>query len=397
MLASCGRDLTVRLWDIAGCHQIARAHGTTCGLSFSPDGKLVGAADEGVALNLWPAAPQSQPPPLMTNVHFPSCLLSSDGRTLAATLRGSGTDELRFPTKAGLLLMDVATAQITALPAITNATPVFFSADGRLLTLARVSKGRFQLQSWNIINGARSADLASQQPSTVNHQPSTIIELSTTHDDLWDWGMTHDGRYLAFGQDDGVVQLWDTISRKLISQLPSMGGAARRLTFSPDDSMLAVGSLWLPEDHWGFTFWDWRAQRRISVTERWKYEVRQVAYSPDGRLFLTARGDDTARLYDPATSRELAVISGFKGSLAGAAFSPDGRTLALGASGGAVSLINVATKREVALLARETSDARSLRWLQFTPDGRFLLGCDNGGMVHRWLAPSFAELDSSLQ
>jgi WD40 repeat protein len=376
-LASTGTDQTLRLWDLAAGAELTRFHGSPGDLSFSPDGTLLASHGLGGVINLWPGNPGLETPGL-TNVHFP-CVLSPDSRTLAAVVRGPGSDALLIPTRAEVVLLDVVSGQAIHLPAVTNSTPVFFSADGTVLkTLMKVTNGLFRLENWELRTQSRVESM----------------DLVTAHDGLWNWAITHSGRYLAFGQDDGGVRIWDTVSGAVVRDLPPTGGAARRLVFSPDDGSLAVGYLRPPNVEWQFSFWDWSTGRRISRTDIWDAEVRQVAYSPDGRRFATSRGDASARLYDPATGREVACFSGFKQSLGAVAFSPDGRTLALGITGGPVALLNLATGREVTMLAREASDARALRWLEFTADGRALLGCDNGGMVHRWLAPDFAQTDA---
>ena len=53
-----------------------------------------------------------------------------------------------------------------------------------------------------------------------------------------------------------------------------------------------------------------------------------MAFSPDGRLLATAGGDQTARLWDPATGDCLRTLTGHTDDVNRVAFSPDGRLLA---------------------------------------------------------------------
>ena len=55
--------------------------------------------------------------------------------------------------------------------------------------------------------------------------------------------------------------------------------------------------------------------------------VKSAAFSPDGRTFVTAFDDKTARLWDAATGKETAVLRGHEDIVTAAAYSPDGKTV----------------------------------------------------------------------
>lgn len=58
--------------------------------------------------------------------------------------------------------------------------------------------------------------------------------------------------------------------------------------------------------------------------------VNSVAFSPDGRLVLTASGDRTARLWDTATGKPVGPPMEHRDLVVAAAFSPDGKLILTG-------------------------------------------------------------------
>jgi len=97
--------------------------------------------------------------------------------------------------------------------------------------------------------------------------------------------------------------------------------------------------------------------------------VRSAAFSPDGKLALTA-SDSTARIFEVATGKELQVLSGHTDAVYSAVFSPDGK-LALTASEDITARIfEVATGKELQVLKGHTDWVYSA---VFSPDGKLAL------------------------
>jgi WD40 repeat protein len=95
--------------------------------------------------------------------------------------------------------------------------------------------------------------------------------------------------------------------------------------------------------------------------------VNVMQFSPDGKLLLTAVGDDTLKLWDVASGREVRTLPCEAHSLA---VSPDGRRIVCASYGDTFTTVRDAqTGQEVAKL--EGSN-RLARVVAFSPDGKMI-------------------------
>src|SRR5262245_46690491 len=69
-----------------------------------------------------------------------------------------------------------------------------------------------------------------------------------------------------------------------------------------------------------------RPKLRATIGSGHSAGVTSVAFSPDFKIFASASGDTTIRLWDVATGKELATLEGHKFPISGIWFSPDGKT-----------------------------------------------------------------------
>ncbi|WP_051854639.1 hypothetical protein [Streptomyces sp. NRRL B-1347] len=103
---------------------------------------------------------------------------------------------------------------------------------------------------------------------------------------------------------DGVTQVWDVRSRRVLLRLTDPGGKAPLLSMaiSPDDSRLAVcRERRHPE------VWDIRARRKLTVKIKAICGEGQAAFTPDGRRLVLSTGSGI-QLWELASGKRLARI-----------------------------------------------------------------------------------------
>ncbi len=352
-------------------------------VDFSPDGQCLAVAS---AIGVWfyDVATSRELALLPTTGTVNSVSFSKDGTTLA-----SGSEDGRIN------LWDVATG--TKISTISEPyygiNSVAFSPDGRTLASGSSIKA---IDLWDVETGSNVASLEEPRDGfshkiAVSFSPDGST-LAAGFDDgtvkLWDVGtrtriatlpghehwvycvsFSPDGRILASGAGDGMVKLWDMATKENVAGLKHRGEVGS-LSFSPDESTLAVG-------HSGqIELWDLATEKNIATFEgqvSWYASSVSVSFSPDGRT-LAASAGDTVSLRDVETGNAT-ILYGHSNVGNSVSFSRDGTTVASGSWDGTVKLWDVETGRNIHSFAgfhypHGADTAPSV--VSFSPDGAHL-------------------------
>ena len=192
-----------------------------------------------------------------------------------------------------------------------------------------------------------------------------------------------DGSLLAVGSEIGIW-LYDTVTHQEVALLGGHIGTVRSISFSPDGSTLASGSQ---DDT--VRLWDVATSNLINTLTGHTAPVNSVSFSPDGNT-LASSGYREVRLWDVSTRNLINILTGHIGHVHSVSFSPDGNTLTSGGQDSTVRLWDVATGNLIKTLTGHTGTVKSV---SFSPDGSTIASGSTDGTVLLWrLTPTSATI-----
>lgn len=181
-----------------------------------------------------------------------------------------------------------------------------------------------------------------------------------------------DGKSFAAGMDDGGVVIYEAATGKQIVSLPPHNMRIRCIAYAPDAQFILIGDN-------GGNVKIWRiAERKVTLSIRAvdNKPVFAVTFAPDGKTFVTAGGDSTAKIWAADTGQVVQSFIGHASWVRTVRFTRDGKTLLTGSSDATIRFWDVITGKQKSIL---TDYGNEVLDLAFTPDEHFLFV---GGMQH---------------
>ncbi|NDJ17778.1 AAA-like domain-containing protein [Myxacorys almedinensis] len=131
---------------------------------------------------------------------------------------------------------------------------------------------------------------------------------------------------------DNTLEIRDAKSWKLLRRL-ELSAYITAIAFSPDSKLLAIATVDMThlnqpiEDRITAHIWEVATGKRIASLNRGN-SVTSLAFSPDGRLIVTASADGTAHVWETASGTPVGQLMEHKGAILDVAFSADGTVVA---------------------------------------------------------------------
>jgi len=356
-LATAGDDGTIRLWSLEQQRVVRVWHW------LGEKGKT--RSDPHQASAAMPASPHAA---------IVAIAFSPDGKQVAAIARGFSQVQIWSVESGALQFQLTGFSQPAVRLAFTAGRIAAASADN-------------QIRIWQTETGALQSQFS---------QPHTMIHLEFSPDGQW---------LLTTGGN--TVRLWQSRTGKLSKMLLHQH-TVNHATFSPDQKTIATASeegtvrLWdLPTGKVRYALTSSPPKGQTQDGHSTKAAIRQVVFSPDGRLLASIDRQYRVQLWQvwsgslwTQASLPQSAASGYTGQPL-LSFSPDSRYLLTtgqaaiaGDSGYGVRLLDVHSGQIVGTLRGHTGVVEAA---QFSLDGTLIATADADGLTRLWSADTGSE------
>ena len=189
-----------------------------------------------------------------------------------------------------------------------------------------------------------------------------------------------DGRYLASGDRDEKVFVWDLVTGEEVHSFYEQY-EINSVAFSADGKYLAYGMgddyvRWQEENN-KVTLRELSTGRIVERLEGHRSAVHAVAFSADGKYLASGSADSTVILWDVERLEPVRTIGVQEGAIRYMRFSADGEKLALDGEGNSIGIWDVASGEKILSLE---GHAGGVTCVAFSVDGMHLA---SGGLDYK--------------
>jgi WD40 repeat protein len=181
--------------------------------------------------------------------------------------------------------------------------------------------------------------------------------------------MSPDGKWLAAGGEDNVVQLWEVAGAKPAAKLPGHTDWVLCLAFSPDGKQLASGAL-----DGTIRLWEVPGGKKLAdlpaktppppkTAPLPAVAVHSLAFTPDSKGLLYGGADGPVHFINLPDGKAVRTLTGHTGPVTAIRFHPSGSLLATASKDRTVMLWNPAQPQPLKKLEGHTAWALGLAFI----------------------------------
>jgi serine/threonine protein kinase len=184
------------------------------------------------------------------------------------------------------------------------------------------------------------------------------------------------GTYIASGNDDSTVQVWDAKSTKLIYTYTGHTARVNSIAWSPDETLIASAS-----DDSTVHIWKPVGGNVVQKYTGHAYAVHSVSWSPNGNTIASASDDATVQLWNPLTGKLINAFRGHSNPVLYATWSPNGKYIASTAT-----VENFVIVWEVAtnIIVERHNHSKTVVAIAWSSDGAYIASGGYDNTVQIW-------------
>ncbi len=281
-------------------------------------------------------------------------VLSKDGRF--AVTADEDKHNYIWDMKNGMLLREIGLPEALRLKVVTAA----FSPDSMQLLWARA--GKIMPVLWDVESGRRVGVLSSKEKG----HGADIVSMT----------FSADGHYIATGDTQGTVVIWNRNARSVVRRIRAHSGEVRFLAFIPGNNELATaggdGALRI----WGIS----GDELLATLLEPSQFNVTALTCSKDGQVLYTAQEDMTVKSWTVSSRSLLETLNFNNWQINSLALSPGNDFMALAEENESILLWNI---REGKVAWKNDLDY-SVTQIFFSHDGNQLFTSGGDNWIREW-------------
>jgi WD40 repeat protein/tetratricopeptide (TPR) repeat protein len=253
---------------------------------------------------------------------------------------------------------------------------IAFSPNGKLVLTAAPYDQTKPAQLWDAATGAPVGEPL-RHPGNVHaiaFSPDGRVALTAGGRQDNKEPIVKDGKVIKANIVQGVVQLWKTATGEPIGQPLLHDRRVQAAAFSPDGRVLLTAVLDV------VYLWEADTGKLLGRVVAHDSHIHALVLDPNGRFFVTASQDGSAGVWETATGRKIVAVR-HAGAIEAVAVSPNGRTIVTGSQDKTAQLWDIVQRQPV---GPPLPHQAAVAAVAFTPDGRIVATASRDKTVRLW-------------